>query len=223
MLLEVSDDTPIKSILKDLRDFYSARKNTLEFELKEFSKGSVCKRKIKGNYYYYLVYRDESGKFHSDYLGKKEPKELKDQIEIRRKKEKQLQKANKALYALGVGYRIGNISSNTRFAVLERDNFTCQYCGISANESKLHVDHIIPVTKGGTNDLKNLVTSCEQCNNSKGKRIVEEPYLNQVIDVLESINDHCKRYVATDEWIEQLTEEINNANDILGDSEKFIF
>lgn len=59
------------------------------------------------------------------------------------------------------------ISSRKRFMVLERDGYTCQYCGARAPEARLHVDHIVPVSKGGTNDLDNLVTACEQCNLGK--------------------------------------------------------
>lgn len=61
------------------------------------------------------------------------------------------------------------ISSRLRVQVLDRDNSTCQLCGATLNDGvKLHVDHIIPVSKGGTNDLDNLQTLCEQCNLGKG-------------------------------------------------------
>lgn len=51
--------------------------------------------------------------------------------------------------------------------VLYRDSFTCQYCGRSAPDVVLHVDHVIPVSKGGTNSMANLVTACEECNLGK--------------------------------------------------------
>lgn len=44
------------------------------------------------------------------------------------------------------------ISKALRFEVFKRDSFTCQYCGRSAPEVVLEVDHIVPVSKGGTND-----------------------------------------------------------------------
>ena len=44
-----------------------------------------------------------------------------------------------------------------RYDVLERDDFKCQKCGISAKDgAKLHVDHIIPVSKGGITTLNQL-------------------------------------------------------------------
>ena len=62
------------------------------------------------------------------------------------------------------------ISKKMRFEVFKRDKFTCQYCGRTAPDVILEVDHIKPVAEGGTNDLINLVTSCMDCNRGKGKR-----------------------------------------------------
>ena len=54
-----------------------------------------------------------------------------------------------------------------RWEVLKRDAFTCQYCGRSAPEVKLEVDHITPVCEGGKDTKENLVTSCYSCNRGK--------------------------------------------------------
>ena len=57
-----------------------------------------------------------------------------------------------------------------RFDILKRDHFTCQYCGRSPEKDKdvtLHVDHIHPRSKGGNDDPKNLITSCQECNLGK--------------------------------------------------------
>ena len=59
------------------------------------------------------------------------------------------------------------ISNAKRFRVLYRDNFRCQYCGATANEARLEVDHITPLAKGGSNDESNLITACSICNNGK--------------------------------------------------------
>ena len=59
------------------------------------------------------------------------------------------------------------ISKKTRFEVFKRDSFKCQYCGQSAPEVILHVDHIKPVAGGGESDILNLVTSCAGCNGGK--------------------------------------------------------
>jgi hypothetical protein len=60
------------------------------------------------------------------------------------------------------------MSQKIRFEVFKRDSFTCQYCGAKAPDVVLHVDHIEPVAEGGTNNVLNLVTACNDCNSGKG-------------------------------------------------------
>jgi hypothetical protein len=66
------------------------------------------------------------------------------------------------------------MSQKLRFEVFKRDSFKCQYCGESAPEVILHVDHIKPVVEGGKNELTNLITACVNCNLGKGKRTLED-------------------------------------------------
>jgi hypothetical protein len=56
--------------------------------------------------------------------------------------------------------------------IFDRDHYTCQYCG--ATEGPLHLDHVIPIARGGTNDPNNLTTACETCNTSKGSKLPDE-------------------------------------------------
>lgn len=62
------------------------------------------------------------------------------------------------------------LSKRVRFEVFKRDSFKCQYCGRSAPDVILQADHIEPVCKGGSDDLLNLVTACEDCNGGKSGR-----------------------------------------------------
>ena len=63
------------------------------------------------------------------------------------------------------------ISGTTRQNVLMRDNYTCQICGATVKDgAKLEIDHIIPYSKGGTNDENNLQVLCQQCNREKHNR-----------------------------------------------------
>lgn len=69
------------------------------------------------------------------------------------------------------------MTSKLRKEILERDNYTCKYCGLSVREEPnllLEVDHIIPISKGGVTSKDNLQTLCWRCNRSKGKKIVEK-------------------------------------------------
>ncbi len=63
------------------------------------------------------------------------------------------------------------MNDQLRYDVLKRDNFTCTKCGATAKDGvKLHVDHIIPVSKGGKTTMSNLQTLCERCNIGKGNK-----------------------------------------------------
>lgn len=59
-----------------------------------------------------------------------------------------------------------------RYKIMQRDNFECVICGASkADGAKLHVDHIIPVSKGGFTTEENLQTLCSDCNIGKGSKV----------------------------------------------------
>lgn len=64
------------------------------------------------------------------------------------------------------------ISKRVRFAVFERDRYTCRYCGAGGDGVKLHIDHHLAVANGGTNEIDNLLTACEPCNLGKGAMVV---------------------------------------------------
>ncbi|MBO5328569.1 MAG: HNH endonuclease [Clostridia bacterium] len=64
------------------------------------------------------------------------------------------------------------MSDSLRYNILKRDNFKCQICGSSAQDGvKLHVDHIIPVSKGGQTMPSNLRTLCDRCNMGKSNKL----------------------------------------------------
>ena len=63
-----------------------------------------------------------------------------------------------------------NVNLRLRFRVMQRDNFKCCICGASPAKDPsvvLHVDHIIPWSKGGKTELDNLQTLCSNCNYGK--------------------------------------------------------
>jgi hypothetical protein len=66
------------------------------------------------------------------------------------------------------------IGKKARFEVFKRDSFKCTYCGAAGEQVQLHVDHIVPVSEGGTNDLMNLVTACAPCNLGKSDRKLDD-------------------------------------------------
>lgn len=66
------------------------------------------------------------------------------------------------------------MNDDIRYNVLKRDNFKCQICGVSSKDgATLHVDHIIPVSKGGKTVMSNLQTLCDRCNIGKSNKTDE--------------------------------------------------
>lgn len=59
-----------------------------------------------------------------------------------------------------------------RHEVFKKNKYACVECGATKEKRMLHVDHIIPVSRGGTDELDNLQTLCDECNLSKKDRII---------------------------------------------------
>lgn len=68
-------------------------------------------------------------------------------------------------------------------AILERDNYTCIYCGIFASQlqrgqmlakADFTIDHLFPRSRGGANSWGNTACACPICNNRKGSRTPHE-------------------------------------------------
>lgn len=55
--------------------------------------------------------------------------------------------------------------------VLARDEWHCQWCDLSLDEYTWSIDHIIPISRGGTNELHNLQAMCRSCNSTKGDKV----------------------------------------------------
>ncbi len=79
---------------------------------------------------------------------------------------------------------------NTKAMVLNRDNYTCQYCKGKHKDSKLEVHHIVFRSKGGSDESENLITLCHTCHKAlhdgkinpkfKGKRKGQLKYATQM-------------------------------------------
>lgn len=98
------------------------------------------------------------------------------------------------------GYQGMNwIRQEKRLAIYLRDGMACCYCGATVEDgAQLTLDHLVPWSQGGGNEVSNLVTACKRCNSSRGNREVGEfavacaAYLDHDIraeNILERIND----------------------------------
>ena len=103
------------------------------------------------------------------------------------------------------------ISKKLRFEVFKRDSFTCQYCGKSAPDVVLHVDHIKPVKEGGTNDITNLVTACADCNLGKGARKLSDSSevmkAKKQLDELNARREQLEMMLQWKEWLSDIEEQ----------------
>lgn len=97
------------------------------------------------------------------------------------------------------------ISKKLRFEVFKRDSFKCQYCGKSSPDVILHVDHIHPVSKGGENELINLITSCVDCNLGKSDRLIsDDSAIKKQQEQLQQLNERRQQLEMMLKWREGL-------------------
>jgi len=66
------------------------------------------------------------------------------------------------------------VSNDTRSLIIKNFDHVCGYCGRSS--PSMHLDHIVPTSRGGEHSLQNLALACNICNSSKNDRIVWEWY-----------------------------------------------
>lgn len=113
-----------------------------------------------------------------------------------------------------------SLSKKVRFEVFKRDKFTCQYCGASAPDVILEVDHIIPIAEGGTDDLFNLVSACFDCNRGKGKRrLSDDTEIKTQKAQLDELQERREQLKMMSKWREELMlqteEEIDQINTLI--------
>jgi hypothetical protein len=81
------------------------------------------------------------------------------------------------------------VSKRLRFEIFRRDKHTCVYCGVSAPEVRLTIDHVIPEALGGTDEPSNLVTACPDCNIGKSS-------VPAGADTVEAASESARRWSA---------------------------
>ena len=71
-----------------------------------------------------------------------------------------------------VGVR--KISAEDRAEVYARDDFTCQYCNRRLEKGQRSIDHLVPVSRGGLDEITNYITACRSCNSRKNATPLEQ-------------------------------------------------
>lgn len=83
------------------------------------------------------------------------------------------------------------ISKRKRFEILKRDGFRCRYCGATPGVDGLHVDHIMPQSKGGSDHPDNLMTACSWCNLGKSDVLLSDKMPRQEAPPLSDLERRC--------------------------------
>lgn len=68
----------------------------------------------------------------------------------------------------------GSITLEFEMELFKKQNGKCVYCGRDLSETGMHLDHIIPLSKGGTHTSTNVQWLCPYCNMSKHDKIIEK-------------------------------------------------
>ena len=131
---------------------------------KSYYKPENHKRKMEYNKKWVLANPDKTRKGHRDYM--KRNKEKRIMLQNRRKARQRETAISKVNYN----------------KILERDNWTCQYCGVKTSKdlplkdnNYTTFDHVIPLCRGGTETEHNIVVACYKCNCIvKRNKLVEE-------------------------------------------------
>jgi hypothetical protein len=99
------------------------------------------------------------------------------------------------------------ISKKIRFEIFKRDSFTCQYCGKSAPDVILELDHIQPISKNGEDDVFNLITSCFDCNRGKSNNeLSDDTVIQKRKAQLDQLQERREQLDMMLEWQKGLSE-----------------
>ena len=98
-----------------------------------------------------------------------------------------------------------HISKKIRFEIFKRDSFACQYCGKKSPDVVLNVDHIEPISRGGSNEIFNLVTACAECNSGKSDRkLSDDTVIERQRTTLEQLQIRREQLEMMFKWQESL-------------------
>lgn len=107
------------------------------------------------------------------------------------------------------------LTKRLRYEILRRDDNTCRYCGASAPDVKLTIDHVIPVSLGGHDVASNLVAACRDCNAGKSSASPDSALVADVsasaTTYMLALRDGFTRLRATYEVEDEYIEEFRDA------------
>lgn len=97
----------------------------------------------------------------------------------------------RCMHGVNVRFRVPEVITLTEFDrlprrtvafsrrnIYKRDNFQCQYCGVTPGSEELTIDHVIPRAHGGVSSWTNCVLACVDCNSRKANRTPQQARMN---------------------------------------------
>lgn len=87
----------------------------------------------------------------------------------------------------------GTVNKKSLIDMYEFQNHKCDYCGCNLDSTKKHIDHIIPLSRGGLHTISNIHYVCSKCNHSKGDKLESEWSWDKQGVPLDGLHAKCKK------------------------------
>lgn len=171
-----------EKVAQKQRKYYEENKEILNKKHREYFKKyyQLNKKKvIEATTKYYKVNEEKVREYKKEYKEKNKDAIVAQSKEYRNSEKGKNSGHNARLKRRSHEYKV-RFYPHERTKLLNRDNWTCQCCGIKVHdgsvndEFKCHIDHIKPISKGGDSEPKNLRVLCRTCNLSKGNNVDEQ-------------------------------------------------
>lgn len=171
-----------EKIKETKKNYFIKNKEYLNLKHKEYSLANKDTLFIKRKEYYLKNKELIKNKNNAYYLENKQIIAIKKQTYYNKTKDKSLERAR--LYRkTQKGQESYKNNKHKRRAISKNGDVTtkqllelkhnsklCYWCGCSLKNTKIHIDHYEPLSKGGLHTISNLVISCSKCNLSKGSK-----------------------------------------------------
>lgn len=96
------------------------------------------------------------------------------------------------------------ISKPVKQKILEKSKGRCAHCGKKIEVGNgFTLEHVVPISKGGTNDIENLVALCNECNHGKSNDVIKpkEYYGYVKKEVMKELEEYFRNYCNVMQWI----------------------
>jgi len=161
-LLESETGTlPIRTLAEDCLTYDEAQVEYYVSIVKRYPRDTLLKHDI--------IAKESTREFALEGFSELTPNERKELARICDEKTESYIEARDGLIG-GHRYNPDPVKSSLRYQVLKASGGKCALCGIHKDDSPIDVDHIIPKSQGGSNELSNLQALCYRCNRGKGNK-----------------------------------------------------